>query len=358
VVDVLKRFRLYELIGEANIHPTQVLAVRHIYADAHSRSTEKDCPLKPLRPHVAELSLHSDGSLRDADRWNLDRCRCIAGLRFDGSLDASGSEYLLQKVEECVARMPDLKIVLFAAHRIHQIDAVGAEKLRKMTRWLRDSGYDVAFSGLADDVHDLLQERGVMETLGDENVYPTQILAIRHIYDKAHSGAIEKSCPLDSLRPYIAELSLHPDGSFRDAERHGLKQCERIAALRYDGPLDRPASEFLAGKVEERISKMAQLRHVFFAAHKIHQIDRGGVQVLTQVIKKLKDSGYGISFSGLSDDIIDTLKQSQLWDLIGEENIYPTQTSAIEAIHSATHANSDEKRCPLLEVVFESPVTT
>jgi MFS superfamily sulfate permease-like transporter len=354
VLDVLKRFRLYELIGEANIHPTQVLAVRHIYADAHSHSTEKDCPLRPLRPHVAELSLHSDGSLRDAERWELDRCRHIAALRFDGSLDASGSEYLMQKVEEYVAGMPDLKVVLFAAHRIHQVDAVGAEKLGKMTRWLRDSGYDVAFSGLADEVHDLLQERGVLETIGDDNIYPTQILAVRHIYDRAHSEAIEESCPLTSLRPYVAELSLHPDGSFRDAERHGLKQCEHIAALRYDGPLDRAASEFLAEKVEERLAQMPHLKHAFFAAHKIHQIDAGAAQVLSQVIEKLKDSGYGIAFSGLSDELIDTLKQNQLWDLIGEENIYPTQAAAIEAIHSAAHAGSDEKRCPLLEVVYQS----
>jgi MFS superfamily sulfate permease-like transporter len=101
---------------------------------------------------------------------------------------------------------------------------------------------------------------------------------------------------------------------------------------------------------------MPQLKHVFFAAHKIHQIDAGAAQVLSEVIKKLKDSGYGVSFSGLSDELIDMLKQNKLWDLVGEENIYPTQAAAVETIHSTTHAGSDEKRCPLLEVVYESSV--
>ena len=226
-----------------------------------------------------------------------------------------------------------------------------------MTRWLQDSGYDVAFSGWAEEVLDVLKERGVLEVMGVGNVYPTQILAVRHIYDRAHSDSAETKCPLESLRPFVAMLSMHEDGSFRDAGRHGLKHCEHVAALRYDGPLDLAASEFLSEKVEERISKMPKLKHVFFAAHKIHQIDAAGAKMLSSVIKKLQESGYGLSFSGLSDDVIDSLKQQGLWDLIGEDNIYPTQAAAIESIHAGAHTDSDEKKCPLLEVVHESPGT-
>jgi anti-anti-sigma factor len=351
ILDVLKERNLYEIIESTNIYPTQVLAIRHIYDRAHEDSDEKDCPLRPLKPYVAELSLHPDGSLRDARRHDLDQCECITALRLDGPLDMAGAQYLLEKVEERVASMPKLRSVFFACHRINQIDAHGAEALRKVVRWLRDSGYEVSFSGLGDDVLDVLKDKNVYGVIGEDHIHPTQVQAIRNIYSGAHSKTAEVACPLESMRPYMAELSLHVDGSFRDARRYGLEQCEYIAALRFDGPLDLASADYLEEKIEEHIASRAHLKHVFFAAHRMNKIDTQGVTVLGRVLKRLHDSGYGVSFSGLTDDALDMLKGNHLYEIIGEHNIYPTQAVAIERIHSQAHESSNEKVCPLLEVV-------
>ena len=49
VLDVLKRTRLYDTIGEEHIWPTQAVAVQRIHARAHTGSSERECPLlKPI----------------------------------------------------------------------------------------------------------------------------------------------------------------------------------------------------------------------------------------------------------------------------------------------------------------------
>jgi anti-anti-sigma factor len=234
------------------------------------------------------------------------------------------------------------------------IDARGAEALRAIVTRLTAAGLGVSFSGFAENILDLLERYNLLPVIGEKNIYPTQMLAVRNIFAKAHLGSTEDKCPLEALRPFVAELSLHSDGSFRDARRWRLRKCEFIVALRYDGPLDLAASEYLEQKVEESIAAMPKLKHIFFAAHRINQIDSHGAEVLGRVVKRIQEGGYGVSFSGLSDDMLDMMKTDHLYDLIGEDNIYPTQAVAMEAIHRQAHQDADEEACPLVQVVPET----
>ena len=358
VGDVMTRTGLGGMIGEQNMYPTQAKAVAAIYAKAHVDSVERDCPLQSMRPKLVELSLHADGTLRDAHRHGLKQCRHIAMIRFDGHLDQASSNYLEEKVLECIVRMPDLHQVLIAAHGINHVDSFGAQTLARLVGRLSENNVEICFSGFSDSVLDLLKGFHVYKVIEDANLYSTQVLAIRNIYAKAHFGSMEQGCPLESLRPRVAELSLHPDGSFRDALRHGLERCQHIAAFRYDGPLDRVASEFLGRKVEQHLGEMPHLRHILFAAHTMTQIDTAAAEVLRRLVRRLVDAGYSVSFSGISDRVLETMRESDLYELIGEKNIYPTQVVAIESIHTDAHRGTTEKHCPLLEVVHESPAAS
>ena len=107
-------------------------------------------------------------------------------------------------------------------------------------------------------------------------------------------------------------------------------------------------------KVRERIRNMPGLKHVFFAFHRVNQIDAHGAEVLERVVKRLRDGAYGFSVSGLSDEVLAALQKDHLYELIGAENIYPSQAVAIESIHAKTHEDSKESECPLLNVVPET----
>jgi anti-anti-sigma factor len=350
VMDLLKRFHLYDTIGEENIYPTQILAVRQVYARAHIGSNEESCPLEQLRPYVAELSLHPDGSLRDAGPNGLSLCTNIAALRFQGTLDRATAQFLIEKVEERVANMPHLKHVHFSCHRIGDIDDRGAKAFGSLVRWLRDSEYGVSVSGLAEDVQESLGQKGVYEIIGEENIYPTQVLAIRHIYSRAHAGSAEQNCPLTPLRPYVAELSLHSDGALRDAHRWNLTQCKHIAALRFDGSLDRSTAHYLVEKVETLIEKRPELRVIFIAGHRISRIDAMGGEILGKMVKQIRESGLDVCFSGFSDLVLDQLKEQKVYEIIDEKKIYPTQIQAVRRIYVSPHKGSDESDCPLEHV--------
>jgi SulP family sulfate permease len=353
VQDALMRTGLYERIGEENMYPTQALAVAAIYAQAHMDSTERDCPLRVMRPRVMELSLYPDGSMRDAERLGLDRCEYIAVVRFDGSLDRASSEYLGEKVNEVLSQRTSLRHLLIAAHGVNRIDAHGVDCLERLVSRLRQVGVGVSFSGFTDIELDFLKAYEFDGFVGPANIYQTPILAIRNLYAVTHLGSTEKKCPLEPLRPYVAELSLHSDGSFRDSHRRGLKKCQYVSVLRYDGPLDMAASEVLERKVEECIATMPKLREVLFAAHRIIQVDTHGAARLGRVVKRLKQAGYDVSVSGVSDEVADVLKVT-LQELVGEANVYPTQAVAIESIHARAHEGADEDECPLIQVVPQS----
>lgn len=153
-----------------------------------------------------------------------------------------------------------------------------------------------------------------------------------------------------NLKPGLAVLSLHPDDSLRDANRHGLEKCRYIAAIRFDGPLFFASASYLEDKVLERVAAMPDLRHVLIVAHGINELDASGEEMLSQLVARLRNAGYDVSFSGLKDNVLDVMKRTHLYEEIGEDHMFPTQAAAIQAIHAKAHEGAQEEECPLLKV--------
>jgi MFS superfamily sulfate permease-like transporter len=151
-----------------------------------------------------------------------------------------------------------------------------------------------------------------------------------------------------TMHPHVALLSLHSDGSLRDAERHGLKLCKHVAAIRFDGPLNFASCSYLEEEILARATDMPDLRHVLVVAHGINELDATGEEMLEKVLRRLRESGLQVSFSGLNDSVVDVLRRTHLYERIGEENMYPTQLVAIQKIHESVHVGSDEVICPLV----------
>jgi len=150
-----------------------------------------------------------------------------------------------------------------------------------------------------------------------------------------------------TMRPNVAQLAVHPDGSLRDAARHELGRCKYIAAIRFDGPLNFASCSYLEEAILSRVSDMPQLRHVLIVAHGINEIDASGEEMLEKVLHRLRETGCRVSFSGLKDNVVDVLRRTRLWDRIGEENTFPTQLVALRHIYESAHRDGDEQRCPL-----------
>ncbi len=155
-----------------------------------------------------------------------------------------------------------------------------------------------------------------------------------------------------NTKPQISMLSLHPDGAFRNRERFGLAQCEYIAAVRYNGSLFFANESYLDKVVVNLVEEMDKLKHIIIVGNGINELDASGENLLSDLVDRVRNMGVGMSFSGLNDHVIDTMKRTFLFEKIGGEHFYRNLASAVESIHNEIHVDSEEGDCPLRKVVY------
>jgi len=152
------------------------------------------------------------------------------------------------------------------------------------------------------------------------------------------------------MKPNVAHLSLHPDGSFRDAEYWNLAECRHISMIRFDAPLFFANASFFEELVSERISTVPQLKHIVLVATGINDMDASGADVLSLTVDNVRAAGIGFSMCSIKENVLALMKRTHLYEKIGEENVFPTQPTAVRSVWEAAHEGSDENEgeCPLL----------
>ena len=64
----------------------------------------------------------------------------------------------------------------------------------------------------------------------------------------------------------------------------------------------------------------------------INQLDASGEEVVHHLVERLREAGVQIVFSGLKKQILDVMRTTGLFDLIGEKNIFATENQAASSI--------------------------
>jgi len=153
-----------------------------------------------------------------------------------------------------------------------------------------------------------------------------------------------------SMRPTVASLSRHEDDSLRDAISFGLKECEHIAVVRFDGPLFFANASFLEDQITDRMLRIRNLKHILIVFNGINDMDASGEEALSLTIDRCRAAGVDISLSGVNESVMAVFKRTHLLERIGRDHIYPTMEKAICSVHEHTHRESEEKTCPLTTV--------
>jgi len=156
-----------------------------------------------------------------------------------------------------------------------------------------------------------------------------------------------------NMKPAIAMLSLHVDGTYRNRIRFDLEQCPYIAVIRYAGSLIFSNVSYLENKVLEAVSRMPELRHVLIVGNGINELDASGTDTLSTLIDRLRGQRIELSVSGLNDNVLDVLERTGLRAKIGDNNIYRNISRAVENIWEKAHTNSKETKCPLKYRTFK-----
>jgi len=153
-----------------------------------------------------------------------------------------------------------------------------------------------------------------------------------------------------SMRPKMASLSRHEDQAFRCAATHGLKECEHIAMVRFEGPLFFANSSYLEDKITEIMRSRPYLKHIIIVSNGINDIDASGEETLSLLVDRIRSAGLDVSLSGVNETVLSVLKRTYFIEKIGEDHIFPTMEKAVVAVHPQTHRDAQEEICPLLSV--------
>ena len=354
VVDMVAQIGRHDVMDASHLFPTGSVAVASIWAQSHVDSDERSCPLQPLTPQFTELGVHPKGGLRDAVRSGLNLCPTIAVLRLDSASGFAGHGAMNGEFDRWRKNRPRVATVIFVCSALTRLEPAQAEDLLELVRHARRSGYRVSLCRLPDSLFETLARTGIGDHIGVDDIYPSVTGALAEMWGETHPAEDDENCPLEKMLPHVTELSLHPDGSLRNARRHSLARCRHIAVVRFDGRLDYSTLKHFVRGIDGVVDGLPDLRCLILAGHTLERIDEDAAEGLVEVFDRLRSRGLLVCVSGLRDEVIDVLRRTGVHTTIGEECIFPTQAKAIECAHADTHKGSDETACPLVEVVSVS----
>ncbi|MFO8113249.1 MAG: SulP family inorganic anion transporter [Desulfosalsimonadaceae bacterium] len=155
-----------------------------------------------------------------------------------------------------------------------------------------------------------------------------------------------------SMRPKIASLSMSEDACLKDALYHGLRQCDIMDMIRFDGPLFFANASYLEEQINQRIRVKKKMRHILIVSNGISDIDASGEEALSLIIDRVRSAGIDISFSGVNESVMEVFMRTHLLEKIGTDHIFSTEHIAFFAIHDGVHSEAEKASCPLSTVCY------
>jgi len=139
---------------------------------------------------------------------------------------------------------------------------------------------------------------------------------------------------LRTMKPRVALLGRYADGTLRDIKVNpNLPTSEHVMAMRYDGSLYFANVSYFEDAVLEALADYPKAKYVLIVGDAINQLDASGEEVVHHLIDRLKTAGVTLVFSGLKKQVLDVMRNTDLFDLIGQDNIFSTEDQAITAIY-------------------------
>lgn len=135
------------------------------------------------------------------------------------------------------------------------------------------------------------------------------------------------------MRPRIAVLGLHSDTTLRDAVRHNLPPLHpSLGAIRFDGALRFVNVSYFEDALLKLERENPEIEYILVQSSGINEIDASGIEMLRNLLDRFKSSGIKLAFSGLKKQVSDVMDRTGLTDRIGQENIFGTDSWAIDEI--------------------------
>ncbi len=145
--------------------------------------------LRTMKPNIVLLGATEEGEFRGARRFNLPKLHPhIAAIRFDGQLYFANVSYFEESVLFLISNDPVLRYILVDGSGINGLDASGVEMLKNLLHRLKQNETQLAFCNLKSKVTDVMKKTGLLEQVGEENIFGTIRFALSEIQERLDSG--------------------------------------------------------------------------------------------------------------------------------------------------------------------------
>ena len=145
-----------------------------------------------------------------------------------------------------------------------------------------------------------------------------------------------------TMRPRVAHLGRFEDGTLRDLSVHPhLPTDERIVVVRFDGELYFANVSYFEDTLLTAVADKPSAKFVLVVGDGINQLDASGEEVMHHLVKRLKGNDVTLVFSGLKRQVLQVMHRTNLFDMIGQENIFATEDMALSSIYKRLGAEGE-----------------
>lgn len=152
-----------------------------------------------------------------------------------------------------------------------------------------------------------------------------------------------------TMKPRVAILGRYHDGTLRDIKMNpSLVTSKHVIAMRFDGSLYFANISHFEDAVLEAVSNHKEAKYLLVVGDAINQLDASGEEVVHHLVERLRESGVELVFSGLKKQVLDVMRSTGLFELIGQQNIFPGENQALAAIYERLGEEAaDDMLCPM-----------
>jgi SulP family sulfate permease len=144
-----------------------------------------------------------------------------------------------------------------------------------------------------------------------------------------------------TMSPRVAILGRYKDGTLRDLRVNpDLPTSKHVVAIRFDGSLYFANVSYFEDAVLEAASKNPEAKYILVVGDAINQLDASGEEVIHHLVERLKSVGITLVFSGLKKQVLDVMRATGLFDMIGQDKLFATVDQAIAAIYEQLGENA------------------
>jgi SulP family sulfate permease len=142
-----------------------------------------------------------------------------------------------------------------------------------------------------------------------------------------------------SSKPHIAEVGQVPGTEhYRNVLRHDVLTDPSIVTLRVDESLYFANARYLEDKIQTRVAKDKNVRHVILQCSAINEIDLSALESLEAINERLHEMHVQLHLSEVKGPVMDRLKREHfLAEMTGK--VFLSQFEAVKTLQAQTSEN-------------------